>query len=166
MVKNDDDGDDGDDDDDDDDDETQQAVTTGATNVTIASADKDLAQLVTTRVNMLNVYTGERWGPEEVRRGPFGEESYHAVIFFPEGSNRYTRAVPLPVSYLPLGELCLSAALLPHLFGRSIYFGIVLRRTRIAFGHFQATLLHTCERQRATTNAPTFFMLVPITCIL
>lgn len=45
----------------------QQAVTTGATNVTIVSADKDLAQLVTRRVNMLNVYTGERMGPEEVR---------------------------------------------------------------------------------------------------
>eukprot|EP00903_Cladosiphon_okamuranus_P018931 g17412.t1 len=43
-----------------------EAVTTGATNVTIVSADKDLAQLVTTRVNMHNVYTGERWGPEEV----------------------------------------------------------------------------------------------------
>lgn len=34
--------------------------------MTIVSADKDLAQLVTRRVNMLNVYTGERWGPEEV----------------------------------------------------------------------------------------------------
>lgn len=46
-----------------------QAVTTGATNVTIVSADKDLAQLVTRRVNMLNVYTGERLGPEEVSFG-------------------------------------------------------------------------------------------------
>lgn len=43
-----------------------QAVTTGATNVTIVSADKDLAQLVTRRVNMLDVYTGERMGPDEV----------------------------------------------------------------------------------------------------
>lgn len=45
-----------------------QAVTAGATNVTIASADKDLAQLVTRRVNMLNVYTGERLGPDEASR--------------------------------------------------------------------------------------------------
>ncbi|CAM9489835.1 unnamed protein product [Ectocarpus sp. 8 AP-2014] len=43
-----------------------EAVIGGATNVTIVSADKDLAQLVTGRVNMLNVYTGERLGPEEV----------------------------------------------------------------------------------------------------
>eukprot|EP00752_Nemacystus_decipiens_P003362 g3109.t1 len=43
-----------------------EAVTTGVTNVTIVSADKDLAQLVTRRVNMLNFYSGERWGPEEV----------------------------------------------------------------------------------------------------
>ncbi|CAN0540318.1 unnamed protein product, partial [Ectocarpus sp. 12 AP-2014] len=43
-----------------------EAVIGGATNVTIVSADKDLAQLVTRRVNMLNVYTGERLGPEEV----------------------------------------------------------------------------------------------------
>ncbi len=43
-----------------------QAVTTGATNVSIVSADKDLAQLVTSRVNMLNAYTGERLGPDEV----------------------------------------------------------------------------------------------------
>ncbi|CAM9408555.1 unnamed protein product [Pylaiella littoralis] len=43
-----------------------EAITTGATNVTIVSSDKDLAQLVTRRVNMLDVYTGERMGPEEV----------------------------------------------------------------------------------------------------
>ncbi|CAN0222404.1 unnamed protein product, partial [Ectocarpus fasciculatus] len=43
-----------------------EAVIGGATNVTIVSADKDLAQLVTRRVNMLNLYTGERLGPEEV----------------------------------------------------------------------------------------------------
>lgn len=47
-----------------------QAVTAGATNVTIASADKDLAQLVTRRVNMLNVYTDERLGPEEASHTP------------------------------------------------------------------------------------------------
>lgn len=46
-------------------------MTTGATNVTIVSADKDLAQLVTRRVNMLNVYTGERVGPEEVSQGVY-----------------------------------------------------------------------------------------------
>ncbi|CAM9227746.1 unnamed protein product, partial [Ascophyllum nodosum] len=43
-----------------------QAVTAGATNVTIVSADKDLSQLVTRRVNMFNYYTGEMLGPEEV----------------------------------------------------------------------------------------------------
>ncbi|CAM9139113.1 unnamed protein product, partial [Laminaria digitata] len=42
-----------------------EAVTAGATDVTIASADKDLAQLVTRRVSMLNVYTNERLGPDE-----------------------------------------------------------------------------------------------------
>lgn len=47
-----------------------QAVTAGATNVTIASADKDLAQLVTRRVSMLNVYTDERLGPEEASHTP------------------------------------------------------------------------------------------------
>lgn len=44
-----------------------QAVNAGATNVTIVSADKDLAQLVTRRVKMLNYYTDELLGPEEVR---------------------------------------------------------------------------------------------------
>ncbi|CAM9201306.1 unnamed protein product [Choristocarpus tenellus] len=43
-----------------------QAVTSGSTNVTVVSADKDLAQLVTQRVSLLNAYTGERLGPEEV----------------------------------------------------------------------------------------------------
>lgn len=43
-----------------------QAVTSGATDVTIVSTDKDLAQLVTRRVSMLNCYTGERLGPDEV----------------------------------------------------------------------------------------------------
>ena len=47
-----------------------QAVTAGATKVTIASADKDLAQLVTRRVNMLNVYTNERLGPDEASYTP------------------------------------------------------------------------------------------------
>lgn len=36
------------------------------TNVTIVSADKDLAQLVTRRVKMLNCYTGETLDPDEV----------------------------------------------------------------------------------------------------
>lgn len=44
-----------------------QAVKAGATNVTIVSADKDLAQLVTRRVKMLNYYTDELLGPEEVQ---------------------------------------------------------------------------------------------------
>lgn len=44
-----------------------QAVQAGATNVTIVSADKDLAQLVTRRVKMFNYYTDELLGPEEVR---------------------------------------------------------------------------------------------------
>ncbi|CAM9756081.1 unnamed protein product [Hapterophycus canaliculatus] len=43
-----------------------EAVTGGSANVTIVSSDKDLAQLVTKKVNMLNVYTGERLGPDEV----------------------------------------------------------------------------------------------------
>lgn len=47
-----------------------QAVTAGATDVTIVSGDKDLAQLVTRRVNMLNFYTGEALGPEEVSGVP------------------------------------------------------------------------------------------------
>lgn len=45
-------------------------MTAGATNVTIASADKDLAQLVTRRVNMLDVFTNERLGPDEASRAP------------------------------------------------------------------------------------------------
>ncbi|CAM9386514.1 unnamed protein product, partial [Discosporangium mesarthrocarpum] len=43
-----------------------QAVKSGVGNVTVVSADKDLAQVVTSRVNLLNPYTGERLGPEEV----------------------------------------------------------------------------------------------------
>ena len=51
--------------------------------VTIVSADKDLAQLVTRRVNMLNVYTGERWGPEEV-----GGLLLVCHQMYPKGSSR------------------------------------------------------------------------------
>lgn len=67
-----------------------QAVIGGATNVTIVSADKDLAQLVTRRVNMLNIYTGERLGPDEVNAKAENTTSCIARVW------TYAYVVPVP----------------------------------------------------------------------
>lgn len=50
--------------------------------MTIVSSDKDLAQLVTRRVNMLDVYTGERMGPEEVMIDTDVLRTWHCFVIF------------------------------------------------------------------------------------